>query len=71
MTVDPSERELLAQLLGVAVVRVDVDRAIEEECLVEAVKLLLDGLGRAHGGCDLFANGGLSRLPDLHDGFFE
>jgi hypothetical protein len=34
VTVDPKERELLAQFLGVAVVRVDVDRAIEEECLI-------------------------------------
>ena len=39
MTVDPRERELLAQLLGVAVVRVDVDRAFEEERLVQAVEL--------------------------------
>jgi hypothetical protein len=31
MTVDPRERELLAQLLGVAVVRLDADRALEEK----------------------------------------
>jgi hypothetical protein len=30
--VDPGERELLAQLLGVTVVRLDVDGAVEEEC---------------------------------------
>jgi len=39
VTVDPRECELLAQLLGVAVVRVDVNRALEEERLVETVQL--------------------------------
>ena len=39
MTVDPCERELLAKFLGVAVVRVDVDRALEAELLVETVPL--------------------------------
>jgi len=32
VTVDSGERELLAQFLGVAVVGVDIDRALEEEC---------------------------------------
>ena len=31
MTVDPGERELLAQFLCVAVVGVDVDRALKED----------------------------------------
>jgi hypothetical protein len=31
VTLDPNERELLAQLLRMAVVRIDVDRAVEEE----------------------------------------
>jgi hypothetical protein len=39
VTVDPRERELLAQFLGVAVLRLDVDRTLEEECFVEAVHL--------------------------------
>jgi len=39
VTVDPGEREFLAQFLGVAVVRVDVDRALEAELLVETVPL--------------------------------
>ena len=41
MTVDPGERELLVQFLGVAVVRLDVDRALEKECLVQTVELVL------------------------------
>jgi hypothetical protein len=53
VTVDPSERELLAQLLGMAVVGLDADRAVEEKCLVESVELLLNGLGCALGGRDL------------------
>jgi hypothetical protein len=71
VTVDPRERELLAQLLGVTVVRLDVDRAFEEERLVQTVELFLDGLGRALGGCDLVADGGLTRFPDLQHGLFE
>jgi hypothetical protein len=47
VTVYPGERELLAQFLGVTVVRLDVDRAFEEERFVEAVELVLEGLGRA------------------------
>jgi hypothetical protein len=39
VTVDPDERELLAQLLGMAVVRLDVDRPLEAERLVETVQL--------------------------------
>ena len=65
MRIDPREREFLAQFLGVAVVRLDVDRALEEERFVQTVELLLDGLGRALGGCDLIADDCLSRLPDL------
>ena len=45
MPVDPGERELLAQLLGVTVVRLDVDGAVEEECFVQAVQLVLYRLG--------------------------
>ena len=41
MTVDPREREFLAQFLGVTVVRLDVDRAFEEERFVETVELFL------------------------------
>jgi hypothetical protein len=40
MTVYPGERELLAQFLGVAVVGLNVDRTLKEECLVQAVQLL-------------------------------
>jgi hypothetical protein len=39
VTVDPGERELLAQLLRVTIVRLDVNRALEEERLVETVQL--------------------------------
>jgi hypothetical protein len=49
VTVDPSERELLAQFLGVTVVRLDVDRAFEEERFVKAVQLVLNRLGRSLG----------------------
>ena len=34
------------RFLSVAVVRLNVDRALEEERFVETVELLLDGLGR-------------------------
>jgi hypothetical protein len=64
VTVDACERELLAEFLGVTVVRVDVDEALEEERLVQTVELLLNRVGRAFGGCDFFLNGGLARLPD-------
>jgi hypothetical protein len=49
MPVDPGERELFAQLLGVTVVRLDVDGAVEEECFVQAVQLVLYRLGCAPG----------------------
>jgi hypothetical protein len=65
VAVHARESELLAQLFGVAVVRFDVDRALEQECFVQAVELLLDGLDRALGGCDLVADDCLSPLPDL------
>ncbi|SRR5258708_2696369 len=45
VSVDPYERELLAQFLSVAIVRVDVDRALEQERLVQAVKLGLNEFG--------------------------
>jgi len=38
MTVDPDERELLAQLLGVAVVRLDIDRALDKKRFVQTVE---------------------------------
>ena len=44
MTIDPRERELFAQFLGVAVVGLDVDGAFEEECFVETVQLVLNRL---------------------------
>ena len=44
VTVDPGERELLAQFLGVAVVGLDVDRTFEEERLVQTVQLVLNRL---------------------------
>jgi hypothetical protein len=44
VTVDPGERELLAQLLRVTIVRLDVNRALEEERLVETVQLVLNRL---------------------------
>jgi hypothetical protein len=46
VAVDPNERELLAQFLGVMVVSFDVDRALEDERLVQAVQFVLDGLAR-------------------------
>ena len=44
MTVDPRERELLAQLVAVPVVRVDVDRSLEQERLIQTVQLLANHL---------------------------
>ena len=65
MTIDPRERELLAQLLGVTVVRLDIDRALEEECFVESVQLVLNGLRGSLGVRDLVTRGCFPRLPDL------
>jgi hypothetical protein len=50
VTVDSRERELLAELFGVAVVGVDIDRAFEEERFVKTVQLVLNRLG-----CPLYA----------------
>ena len=66
--VDPRERQLLAEPLGVAVVRLDVNRPLEEERLVETFQLVLNRLGRALGIRELLANGRLPRLPDLARG---
>ena len=44
MAVDVEERELLAQLVLVSVVRVDVDRLSEKKRFVQSVELLLDCL---------------------------
>jgi hypothetical protein len=68
---DPSERELLAQFLRVAVVRLDVDRAFEEERLVETVQLVLDSLRDSLSVREFVAHSRLSRLPDLQYGFLE
>ena len=71
VTVDPRERELLAQFLGVAVVRLDVDRALEEECFVETVQLVLNRLCSTLSGRDFLAHGRFPSLPDLQNGFLE
>jgi hypothetical protein len=55
VTVDPRERELLAQLLGVAVVRLDVDRLFKEEGFVQTVELFSDCLCRSFRACNLIA----------------
>jgi hypothetical protein len=44
VTVDLRQRLLLAQPVFLTVVRIDVDRALVQEGLVEAVELLLNGL---------------------------
>nr|WP_239490265.1 hypothetical protein [Luteitalea sp. TBR-22] len=67
MPVDAEQRELLAQLLGVPVVDVDIDRALEQERLVQTVELLLDGFGLACGAREVGAGRLLARLPDLED----
>ncbi|HET7697706.1 MAG TPA: hypothetical protein VFK57_18470 [Vicinamibacterales bacterium] len=71
MTVDSRERELLAQFLRVAVVGLDVDRALEEERFVQAVQLVLDGFGGSLGDRNLLGDCRLPRLPDLQHGFLE
>ena len=62
MAVDPGKRELLAQLLGVAVVGFDVDRTLEEECFVETVQLVLNRLCNTPMACDV--SGRPRRLSD-------
>ena len=71
MAVHPAQRRLLVQLLGVAVVGADFDRALKEERLVEAVQLPLNRLRGTLGDSNLVANGGLPRLPDLQHGLLE
>ena len=71
MTVDPGERELLAQFLGVAVVGLDVDRALEEERFVETVQLVLNRLCGTLSAREFLAHGRFPRLPDLQNGFLE
>jgi hypothetical protein len=50
---------------GVAVVRLDVDRPLEQKRFVEAVQLVLDRFRGPLGIRKLLANGRLPRLPDL------
>jgi hypothetical protein len=38
------ERELLAELVTMPVVRVDVNRPLEQECLIQTVQLLANRL---------------------------
>jgi hypothetical protein len=59
VTVDPGERELFAQFLGVAVVRLEADRALEEESFVETIQLVLN---RFRG---LTEQGSLNMYPAL------
>jgi hypothetical protein len=49
---DPDQREFLAQFLGMAVVRLDVDRTFEEERLVELVQFVLNCFGGSLGSLD-------------------
>ena len=44
MSVHLRERELLAQLVAVAVVRLDVDRPLVKECFIQTVEPFADGL---------------------------
>ena len=67
MTIDPRERQLLAQLLGVTVVRLDVDRALEEERFVQAVELFMNRFGCPFGSRQFIADGRFPRLPDLQN----
>jgi hypothetical protein len=71
VTVDPRERELLAQLLGVTVVRLDVDRAFEEECFIQTVQFVLDRFRGALRSVQLLAKSRLSCLLDPQHGLFE
>ncbi len=64
LTVDPSERELLAQFLGVAVVGLDVNRTLEEERLIQTIQLILNRLRGAFRPVEFLADGRFSRLPD-------
>jgi len=55
----------------VAVVRLDLNRALEEKRFVEAVQLVLDRLRGPLGIRKLLANGRSPRLPDLQHGFLQ
>jgi hypothetical protein len=71
VAVDPRERELLAEFLSVAVVRFDVDKAFEEECLVEAVQPVLNRFCSTLSAREFLAHGSFSRLPNLQHRFLE
>jgi hypothetical protein len=60
--IDLQERELLAQLVLVAVVRFDVDGLDKEERFVEPVELLLDRLGPTLGIGGIVSDLGLALL---------
>ncbi|HQZ40969.1 MAG TPA: hypothetical protein PLH72_18225 [Vicinamibacterales bacterium] len=71
MPVHPEQRQLLAQFLGVAVVGVDVDRALEQERLIQAVQLALKRLRGTLGGGHLVTSSRLAGLPDLQHRLLE
>nr|WP_291986449.1 hypothetical protein [Luteitalea sp.] len=71
MPVDAEQRELLAQLLRVPVVDVDIDRALEQERLVQTVELLLNGFGLACGARKVGTGRLLAGVPDLEDRFLQ
>jgi hypothetical protein len=55
----------------VAVVRLDVNRAFEEERFVKTVELLLDGVRGLLGPGEFLTHCCLPRFPDLQHGFLQ
>ena len=71
MSVDLRQREFLAKLVAVSLVRADVDRLREEERFIKPVPLLLNRLGLASDIIRLARDLGLTLLPCLQNEFLH
>ncbi|PYQ86917.1 MAG: hypothetical protein DMG03_06495 [Acidobacteria bacterium] len=71
MPVHLRDRELLAQLVAVAVVRVDVDRPFEQERLIQTVQLLANRFLPALDLSDPLCRIGLQFAPGVHHAILD
>ena len=71
VVVNPQQRELLAEPLFVAVVRININRPFEEERIVQAVELLLDRGDAALDGFRFLFHTRPELIPGLNDAFLH
>ncbi|HYC47008.1 MAG TPA: hypothetical protein VED01_16145 [Burkholderiales bacterium] len=67
MAIDLNQRQFLAQAITLSLVRFEVDRARENERIVEAIELLLNRLHLALDVLELASNRPLALVPNLQD----